>query len=194
MFSQLNWLNSYSLYSYFQRPLKWNPILFLILGVTPLFATENQVTGIDGNGSIVAVWQENTLLGTEIKSSAFPFSSLSWEIPVIISGSAVASLPKLVVAANGLDTISVAIWTEMIGGTTHLYAAMRPSLSGGWTSAILISNGIEEIVGTYDLALNPSGKVVASWDSLQGGSIHLRSSTANIGLGNIWSSPTSISL
>jgi hypothetical protein len=165
----------------------------LIIGLGILSATENQTTRVDANGSFIAVWQEDTSLGTEIKSSALPSGFPSWEVPTILSITPVASKPKLAILANGLDTMAVAIWVEVVGGTAHLYGAMRPSLGGGWTPAVLISNGIEDVYGHYDLNMSSSGFVVASWDSLQGGTTALRSSSAALSLPNVWSAPVSIS-
>lgn len=161
-------------------------------GLHGIYGIENQSTGMDANSSILVAWQENTGLGTEIKASALPFGSLFWETPVILSNSPVASLPILVVTANGSDTFAVAIWTEVIAGTTHLYGAMRPSLIESWTESVLISDGIEDVFGNYQLILNSTGNIVATWASYVAGNQNLRSSTAIINLANTWSLPTTI--
>jgi len=188
-------LKTKELYSYFKKNI-W--IFFTLLSFLPgtniLYGIDNQSTGMDANGSIVIAWQENTSLGTEIKASALPFSSPSWEIPVILSNSQIASLPVLVVAANGADTFTVAIWIEVIAGTAHLYGAMRPSLIGSWTASVLLSNGIEDVFGNYQLVLNSTGNIVATWTSFEAGNPNVRSSIAIINLLNIWGVPTTINL
>lgn len=171
-------------------------MIFILLSFLPglniIYAIENQSTGMDTNGSILVVWQEDTMLGTEIKASALPFGSLSWEAPVTLSSSPLASLPKLAVTANGSDTFAVAIWTEVIAETIHLYGAVRPSLSESWSASVLISDGIEDVSGNYELILNSKGNIVAKWTSYEGGNINLRSSSATIKLGNKWGVPTTI--
>jgi hypothetical protein len=181
------------LFSYLKKNF-W--IIFTLLSFLPglnvIYGIENQSTGIDTNGNILVAWQENTILGTEIKASALPFGSLSWESPVTLSSSAIASLPIIVVTANGSDTFAVAIWTEVIAGTTHLYGAMRPSLMGSWTSSVLLSDGIEDLFGHYQLILNSTGNIVATWTSYEGGNLNLRSSKAIINFENTWGVPTTI--
>jgi len=166
-------------------------LLSFLPGLNVIYGIENQSTGMDANGSILVAWEENTILGTEIKASALPFGSFSWEIPVTLSSSAMASLPKLAVTANGSDTFAVAIWAEVIAGITHLYGAMRPSLMGGWTASVLVSDGIEDVFGIYQLILNPTGSIVATWTSYEAGNQNLRSSEI-INFGNVWGVPTTI--
>lgn len=152
---------------------------------------ENTTTAIDVNGSVVAIWQEDTPSGTQIKSTARSYLAFVWEPEVVLSVTPIASKPELSVIANGLDTMSVAIWTEVIGGTVHLYGAMRPSLLGGWTSGTLISDGIEDVVGNYQLQVNPSGNVIVSWSSETGGVITSKTSESVINLLNAWIVPFS---
>lgn len=172
----------------------WVTLILLSFLQSPdtLNGVENQVSAIDANDSLVAVWQEDTVLGTEVKASALPFGSPSWEAPVTLSTTYSASLPKLAVAANGPDTVSVAIWVEVIGGIAHLYGAMRPSLAGAWTSGVLVSNGIEDLVGTYELHLNPTGNIIATWTSLESGTTHVRGAHTFINIGNSWGLPVTI--
>ncbi|MCE2982811.1 MAG: hypothetical protein LW832_04505 [Parachlamydia sp.] len=167
-------------------------LLIFLPGLNVIYGIENQSTGIAANSSILVVWQENTGLGTEIKASALPFGSHSWETPVILSSSSMASLPILAVTDNGSDTFAVAIWAEVIAGTTHLYGAMRPSLMGSWTASVLISDGTEDVIGNYQLLLNSTGNIVAKWASYEAGNLNLRSSTAIINLANTWGVPTTI--
>lgn len=167
-------------------------LLSLLPGLNIIYGIENQSTGMDANSSILVAWQENTGLGTEIKASALSFGSLSWETPVTLSNSPTASLPILAVTANGSDTSAVAIWTEVIAGTAHLYGAMRASLMGGWTTRVLISDGIEDVFGSYQLILNSTGNIVATWTSYEAGNLNLRSSNAIINLGNTWGLPATI--
>jgi hypothetical protein len=161
-------------------------------GLSVIYGIENQSTGMDANSSILVAWQENTSLGTEIKASALSFDSLSWETPVTLSSSPIASLPILAVAANGSDTFAVAIWTEVIDGTTHLYGAMRPSLMGSWTASVIVSDGIEDVFGNYQLILNSTGNIIATWTSYEAGNLNLRSSNTIINLENTWGVPTTI--
>lgn len=167
-------------------------LLCFLPGLNVIYGIENQSTGMDANSNILVAWQENTILGTEIKASALPFGSVSWEAPVTLSSSPIASMPIIAVTANGSDTFAVAIWTEVIAGTTHLYGAMRPSLMGSWTASALISDGIEDVFGNYQLILNSTGYIVATWDSYEAGNLNLRSSTAIINLANTWGVPTTI--
>jgi hypothetical protein len=173
-------------------------IIFIFLsflsGLNVLHAIENQSTGIDTNGSIVVVWQENTGLGTAIKASSLPTGSSKWETPVTLSSSQVASLPKLIVTANGSDTSAVAIWTEVVDGIYHLYGAMRPSLMGTWTANVLISDANEDVFGNYELMINPTGNLVVTWTALADGKPVLRSCTSTINLGNTWGVKTKINL
>jgi len=167
-------------------------LLSFLPGLNLLYGIENQSTAIDANGSIVVVWQENTSFGTEIKASALPFGSASWQLPATLSISQIASQPIVVVTAKGTDTFAVAIWTEVIAGKTHLYGAMRPSLIEGWTASVRVSDGTEDVCGNYQLILNSTGNVVATWTSFEGGDLELRSSNAIIKLPNSWSVPTKI--
>lgn len=166
-------------------------VILLQIICLDLQSSENTTTAIDSNGSVVVVWQENTSMGADIKSTSRSYSSMLWEPEVVLSTTPVASKPVLGSLANGSDTMSVAIWVEVIGGTAHLFGAMRPSLLSGWTSASLISNGIEDIVGNYQLAINPLGKVIVTWSSETGGVLTSRSSESTINLANSWIIPLS---
>lgn len=164
-------------------------IVVMQLFFSQLESSENTIAIVDDNGSVVAIWQEDTLSGTEIKSTARSYLAFVWEPEVVLSLTPIASKPVLAVIANGLDTMSVAIWTEVIGGTVHLFGAMRPSLLGGWTAGALISDGIEDIVGDYQLTINSSGNAIASWSSITGGLVASRSSESTINLLNSWPAP-----
>jgi len=170
--------------------------IFIICQIIPniICGADNQSTRIDSNGSIIVAWQENTISGTEIKTKAKHFNSFFFEPVVTLSTTETGSLPILAVSDNGLDMYAVAVWTESIGGITHLYGAMRPTLTANWTSGNLVSDGIEDISGSYQLVINSHGQIIATWISFINGNFDLRSSTAIINNSNSWDLPTTLNL
>ena len=168
-------------------------IILALCSLLPVgvYGMENQSTGMDANSNIVVAWQENTLLGTEVKARAKLFSN-PWETPVTLSTTLSAGLPIVAVVDNGSVSSAVAIWVEVIGGIAHLYGAMRPDLTLGWTPSVLISDGFEDLIGKYDLLLNSSGNIIATWTSFDGLSYNLRSSITTMNILNTWGAPATI--
>jgi hypothetical protein len=184
--------NREELLKYFQASIYFFCTLIIILSMSSLNSVENLYTGMDSNGNVQIVWQENTSFGTEIKASALPLASVSWELPVILSTTPVSSLPLIAVTASGLDTLAVAIWAENNGGAVQLYGAMRLSLLSSWSPGVMISDGIEDVLGGYELVMNPNGEIIATWTSIDGINQNLRSSRTLINSGNTWGSPLTV--
>lgn len=183
----------------------WNVLfcsLFLTIGANQAFAvniaTDTPKTGIDPAGVTIAVWGaiDNAFI-RKIQTSTFDPVTSTWSTPptdLIASATQDAYSPKIKVNATG-DAVAVWLGSDYVAGNGIIQADMY--IGGSWTLTPVVISDLtgEYVVGDFDISFNDAGLAVATWNSYVGlsGSPVVRSSSATITGGNVWSLPMTIS-
>jgi hypothetical protein len=164
-----------------------------VLTTSVCFASGTPALGLNAEGYAVGVWQTYTFSGTVIQANIFDTSS--WGNPLTISSSIqLATDPHVAVKSNGTDIAAVAIWSELNGSVTSVYASMLASISAGWSTIAQVSSNAEDVLQTLNINLNDSGVVMLTWSSMDSiGNQYIRTATSVLDSSNSWSSPLTIS-
>lgn len=180
---------------YLQGLCTFFTVLFVGLGTSGAIASENPIIKIDANGNGIAVW-DTVSGGSTILIQASAYIGGTWGTPQTLVNDPNAYGQKAAMTANGAsDVQAVVIWTGDASGNVALFASMLPSASDDWTTPAQISSSTESVVNTvYDVVMNDSGNIIATWSSYDSSyNQYIRSATSTIGFSNSWSTPTTVS-
>jgi hypothetical protein len=131
-------------------------------------------TGADG--TVVALWSENSALMSSTRSRTG-----AWSAPLTVPDSPTAQTPQLAVDADGIAT---AAWQD--ANNNHTMAATLPA-GGTWTAPTDVSNGIGFEPA---MAMNRDGDATLVWNNGNYNQVSARRPSS----GGTWSAPHQISV
>ncbi len=137
---------------------------------------------LDQQGDATAIWYRSNGTNTIVQAALRP-AGATWQPPVDLSAAGQnAQVPQVAVDRQGNAT---AVWDRFNGANYILQAATRPS-GGTWQSPLDLSAAGQN-AASPQVAVDPQGNVIASWDEFNG-----TASLAQVALrpaGRTWSTP-----
>jgi hypothetical protein len=152
---------------------------------------------IDGQGDVVAVWQQKDIHG----GSGFHYfiqtarrSGGSWSTPLTISREdGLAMGPQLALDPDGNETV-IWSWGPLATGTATGLQARSGTAGGSWGTIVYVATrpgGLEPSESGIQLLADPQGNVTAIWEGWSAPNDIVRSARRTAG--GTWSSPVTLS-
>lgn len=170
-----------------------------MLTTSPMRAQGAQLA-VAPSGRAVAVWQQNSQLGSailvipsQVMVSVRESASGSWSTPVALStADQVAAAPSVAVSARGAFVVG---WSYVLTSNANSGGIATATLAAGsssWSAPITVTTG--RTVGTVSVAVDSRGNATAAWGEGGGGTAihpipaHVLASTLAAGAGR-WGKP-----